>query len=90
MAFVGNMDSRSLVHRTLKAFRTADALPSIGAAIPNAIPGAGWSDHWSFWQHGFPAIQITGTALTEIPSTTPPETQRSGWTMIASRDSPKP
>ena len=68
VAFVGNTFSRSLVHRTLKTFRGARALPSEGAAVPNAIPGAGWSDHWSFWQQGFPAIEITDTAPYRNPA----------------------
>ena len=50
VAFVGNMASRSLVHEVLKTFRSTRALPSIGAALPNTVPGVGWSDHWSFWQ----------------------------------------
>jgi hypothetical protein len=25
--------------------------------------GVHWSDHWSFWQAGYPAIMITDTAL---------------------------
>jgi hypothetical protein len=62
VAFVENLGSRSLVHKTLGAFRGARALPSMGAALPNAIPGVGWSDHWSFWQEGFPGIEITDTA----------------------------
>src|SRR5262249_3404203 len=53
VAFVGNILSRSLVHQTLGMFRGAGALASVGAAVPNAIPGAGSSDHWSFWQQGF-------------------------------------
>jgi Zn-dependent M28 family amino/carboxypeptidase len=67
VAFVGNILSRSLVHETLRVFRGAGALPSVGAAVPNAIPGAGWSDHWSFWQQGFPGIEITDTALYRNP-----------------------
>ncbi len=68
VAFVGNTFSRPLVHQTLKTFRHANALPSEGAAVPNAIPGAGWSDHWSFWQQGFPAIEITDTAPFRNPA----------------------
>jgi Zn-dependent M28 family amino/carboxypeptidase len=62
VAFVGNVLSRSLVHHSLRAFRSVPALPSLGAAVPNAIPGAGWSDHWAFWQEGFRGIEITDTA----------------------------
>lgn len=67
VAFVGNLRSRSLVHKSLRPFRIIGALPSMGAALPNAIPGVGWSDHWSFWQEGFPGIEITDTALFRNP-----------------------
>jgi Zn-dependent M28 family amino/carboxypeptidase len=67
VAFVGNVFSRSLVHKAVRAFRSAGALTSVGAAVPNAIPGVGWSDHWSFWQQGFPGIEITDTALYRNP-----------------------
>ena len=26
------------------------------------MPGIGWSDHWSFWQVGYPALMVTDTA----------------------------
>jgi Iap family predicted aminopeptidase len=62
VAFVGDVFSRPLVHETMRTFRGVPALPSLGAAAPNAVPGVGWSDHWSFWQEGFPGIEITDTA----------------------------
>lgn len=67
VAFVGNVFSRSLVHEAIRTFRSMETLPSLGAALPNAIPGAGWSDHWSFWQQGFPGIEVTDTALYRNP-----------------------
>ena len=27
----------------------------------------GWSDHWSFWQQGYPGIMITDTAPFRYP-----------------------
>jgi Peptidase family M28 len=29
--------------------------------------GVGWSDHWSFWQEGYPAIMVTDTAPFRYP-----------------------
>ena len=29
--------------------------------------GVHWSDHWSFWQAGYPAVMITDTALFRYP-----------------------
>ena len=63
VGFVGNVASRSLVRRAVGAFRSRAAFPSEGVAAPGGIAGIGWSDHWSFWQQGYPAIMITDTAL---------------------------
>lgn len=38
------------------------AVPSEGLAGWPTVPGVGWSDHWSFWQQGYPAIMVTDTA----------------------------
>jgi hypothetical protein len=60
---VGNLSSRRLVHQALEAFRASTAFPSEGVAAPGWMMGVHWSDHWSFWQAGYPAIMITDTAL---------------------------
>jgi hypothetical protein len=62
VAFVGNIASRALVREAIGAFREAVEFPSEGAALPGWIPGVGWSDQWSFWQQGWPAIMVTDTA----------------------------
>ena len=63
IGFVGNLSSRRLVHRALHTFRHSTPFPSEGLASPGWITGVGWSDHWSFWQVGYPAIMVTDTAL---------------------------
>lgn len=67
LGFVGNMSSRRLVRRALGLFRETSAFPSEGVAAPGWIMGVHWSDHWSFWQAGYPAIMITDTALFRYP-----------------------
>ncbi len=62
VAFVGNVASSGLVREAIGTFRETTAFPSEGAALPGWIPGVGWSDHWSFWQQGYPAIMVTDTA----------------------------
>lgn len=62
IAFVGNMTSRSLVSESVETFRGAVRFPSEGGALPSGLPGIGWSDHWSFWQEGYPALMVTDTA----------------------------
>ena len=67
IAFVGNVASGSLVRQTIGSFRQHASLPSQGAALPGNVPGIGWSDHWSFWQHGYTAMMITDTAPFRYP-----------------------
>lgn len=62
VTFVGNVASRALVREAIGTFRAAAAFPSAGAALPGWIPGIDWSDHSSFWPHGYPAIMVTDTA----------------------------
>lgn len=67
IGFVSNIANRDWVHRTLKIFRQHTRFPSEGAVLFEWMPGVGWSDHWAFWQEGFPAIMITDTALFRDP-----------------------
>ncbi len=67
LAFVANLASRDLVHRTLAAFRAAAEFPSEGVAAPGWIPGVDWSDQWAFWRAGIPAVMITDTAPFRYP-----------------------
>jgi hypothetical protein len=67
IAFVSNIGSRRLLRDALRPFRKHAQFPSEGAALPEKIPGIGWSDHWSFWQHGYPAIMVTDTAPFRYP-----------------------
>ncbi len=62
IGFVGNRSSGDLVRRVVGSFRNYAQFPSRGAVLPNAIREAGWSDHWSFWQLGYPALMVTDTA----------------------------
>ena len=63
IGFVGNLSSRGLVHQAITTFRENTSFPSEGTAAPGWVTGVGWSDHWSFWKAGYPAIMITDTAL---------------------------
>jgi hypothetical protein len=63
IGFVGNPSSRGLTRRVVRVFRSYSKFPSEGINAPAVIPGVGWSDHWSFWQAGYPAVMVTDTAL---------------------------
>ncbi len=67
IGFVGDISSRELLRNTVRSFRSQTQFPSEGAALPNALPGVGWSDHWSFWQQGYQALMITDTATFRYP-----------------------
>lgn len=67
IGFVGNLGSAELVRRVVGLFRQHEAFPSEGGAPPDLIPGVGFSDHWSFWQAGYPALMVTDTAMYRYP-----------------------
>jgi Peptidase family M28 len=67
IAFVSNMENARWVKRVLASFRLHAQFPSEGAALWEWIPGVAWSDHWSFWQAGYPAVMVTDTALNRYP-----------------------
>jgi hypothetical protein len=68
IGFVGNLGSRSLVREAIGRFRAHATIPSEGGALPAALPGIGWSDHWAFWHEGYEAIMVTDTALFRDPN----------------------
>jgi Zn-dependent M28 family amino/carboxypeptidase len=67
IGFVGDRSSADLVRRAIATFRSTTRFPSEGAALFADLPGVGWSDHWSFWQVGYPAIMVTDTAPFRYP-----------------------
>ncbi|MDP2306600.1 MAG: M28 family peptidase [Pseudomonadota bacterium] len=68
IGMVGNVASRDALHHALTAFRGVGRIPSEGVAFPDVVPGIGWSDHWSYWQAGYPALMVTDTAPFRNPS----------------------
>ena len=67
VAVVGNRESRRLVAQVARRLRAAERIPVEAAALPGRWPGVGFSDHWSFWQAGYPAVMVTDTALFRNP-----------------------
>lgn len=63
IALVGNPESKGLVDAAEAAFRQAGGkVVPVAAVLPETIEGVGWSDHWSFWRAGYPALMATDTA----------------------------
>ena len=67
IAFVSNLSSRGLLHQAIGGFRRHATLASEGVAAPSFLPGVDWSDQWSFWQEGYPALMVTDTAPYRYP-----------------------
>lgn len=67
IAFIGDLNSRELLHRSIAQFRATQQFPSEGIATFAWIKGINWSDHSAFWAHGYPALMITDTAIFRYP-----------------------
>jgi Zn-dependent M28 family amino/carboxypeptidase len=67
VGFVGRTKDAKRVRQCVKTFRQNAQFPSEGAALPGWLPGIGWSDHWAFWQAGYPALMVTDTAIFRSP-----------------------
>jgi Zn-dependent M28 family amino/carboxypeptidase len=67
IAFVGNRESGALVRQVVRTFRQHESFPSEGCALPEFVPGIGYSDQWSFWREGYPALMVTDTAMFRYP-----------------------
>ncbi|MGH8658649.1 MAG: M28 family peptidase [Gammaproteobacteria bacterium] len=69
VAFVGNLKSRPLLRKAIRAFRVHTAFPSEGVVAPERlVPDIGRSDHSSFWREGYPAIMVTDTVPFRNPN----------------------
>jgi hypothetical protein len=73
IAFVGNTRYGQLVRHAVRAFRQNEQFPSRGGVLPHAMSDIGRSDHWPFWQEGYPALMVTDTAPFRYPYYHTPE-----------------
>ena len=64
----GNLKSKRLVRDTAAYFRTGTSLPVEWVVAPNILFGIDFSDNWSFWKEGYPAVMITDTAFYRNPN----------------------
>jgi Zn-dependent M28 family amino/carboxypeptidase len=67
IGLVGNLGSRRLLSTVSRSFRRATSFPMQSALAPASLPGVGWSDHWAFWDQGYPAVMLTDTAPYRYP-----------------------
>ena len=68
LGFVTRASDAALNKRAQRAFDASpQALPTQRLSAPQAVTGVSFSDHWSFWQAGYPAIMVTDTAFMRNP-----------------------
>jgi Zn-dependent M28 family amino/carboxypeptidase len=67
IGFVSNLRSRRALKQAFAAFRQSSDCPAQSLAAPAWLPGIAWSDHWSFWRAGYPALMVTDTAFFRNP-----------------------
>ena len=67
LGFIGNVDSRALIRDSIRAFREVGSVPTEGVALPDHTVGVDFSDHASFWLHGWPGLMVTDTAMMRYP-----------------------
>jgi Zn-dependent M28 family amino/carboxypeptidase len=67
IGFVGNTASAELLQRSRQAFERRTQFPLQTLAAPDDVAGVGWSDHWAFWQAGYPGMMVTDTAPFRYP-----------------------
>lgn len=67
IAFASNLKSRRIMLESAEAFSASTDFPLQTIAAPNIVPGIAWSDHSSFWRHGYKAFMVTDTALYRYP-----------------------
>jgi Zn-dependent M28 family amino/carboxypeptidase len=78
VAVVGRFGDFGLMRRVKARMKGATDLPVESFNAPRGVAGVDFSDHASYWNHGFPALMITDTAfmrnsnyhqLTDTPET---------------------
>jgi len=67
IGIVSDFRSRAAMLRLARAFRAHSDFPVQTVATFRLVPGVSWSDHRSFWRHGYPAVMITDTAPYRYP-----------------------
>ena len=62
VAVVGSIPDRFPVQDLTAKLRNG-GMKTYGFSGPRFMPGIGFSDHWSYWQHDVQAIMVTDTAF---------------------------
>ena len=63
IAVIGRLADTRLTRRVKRAMQGASAVDVYSMNAPTWVPGIDFSDHRSYWAHGYPAIMVTDTAF---------------------------
>lgn len=63
IAVAGHLNGMGPVRQVKRAMQSVMEVPVYSFNAPRLLPGIDFSDHGSFWDHGFPAVMITDTAF---------------------------
>ena len=67
IGIVSDFRSRAAMRRLAEVFKAHSDFPLQTVATFRLVPGVSWSDHWSFWRHGYHAVMVTDTAPYRYP-----------------------
>ncbi len=67
LGFISDFRSRRMMLRMARLFRAHSGFPLEHVATFRFVPGVAWSDHRSFWRHGYRALMVTDTAFYRNP-----------------------
>jgi Zn-dependent M28 family amino/carboxypeptidase len=67
IAVIGNLNSRNLTKTLVSEFKKQTDFPIESLIDIGLFQGTDFSDHWSFWQQGIPAVMITDTSFYRNP-----------------------
>lgn len=68
IALVGRFGGFGHMRRAKALMAGASPLPVYSINAPTILPGIDFSDHRSYWPHGYPAIMVTDTAYFRNPN----------------------
>src|SRR5262249_4838068 len=63
IAVIGRLGETRLTRRVKRAMQGATTLDVYSMNAPTWVPGIDFSDHRSYWAHGYPAVMVTDTAF---------------------------
>jgi len=67
IGIVGNPPSGALAKKIFSLFKEKSRFPAELFVFPAFFTGVDFSDNWSFWKEGYPAVMITDTAFYRNP-----------------------